>query len=536
MEETPPSPAAKIRPSTFIAMVVVVGLYLLPVAGHPPATNPNELVRIELTLAMAMWSTIDIESPARTYGLSEDVSVRDGKLFADKAPGLSMAAVPLVWLSRVALPSIPGTDLPQYWPLRHLLTAVLVALATALVCFLIAVRFPDLRAAGWAPLALIAALATPLWTYGTIFFGHAPAAVMIAVAWMLLLQPGSGSTNPRLAFLGGACAGFAVTTEYPTLLLVAIVYLSLVIRRTPVQTLGTSGLGLVAGLLPALVYNHVAFGAPWLTGYAFKFDPGFQQIHATGLSGVSVPGLEGIWGVLFGASRGLFFYSPVLLLAPIGLWLMHRRHGWRDVAPLTAAVMAYLAFGAGFVDWRAGWCAAARHLVPVIPLLAIPTMVAMVAMVRRKWGLLVLVGLVAVSATRGFLTLVITPFFPPEFSNPLGQIVLPSLRDGMAAPTLVSSVLGSSPGIVWTAAAAMTVAALIWALGSLGGGSTTRIAIVFVLAICAQFAWWVWLDPPPDPHHENFRAQLLVGLGHTDGAARIDTDPTPETSSDQVQP
>ena len=100
-------------------MIVTVGLYLLPIAGHPPMANPNELVRIELGIAMAMWITVEIEEPARVYGLSEDVALRDGRVLADKAPGLSFAAIPLVWVSSFLLPMSADTGLPQYWPLRR---------------------------------------------------------------------------------------------------------------------------------------------------------------------------------------------------------------------------------------------------------------------------------------------------------------------------------------------------------------------------------------------------------------------------------
>ena len=505
-----------------MVVIAVVGLYLLPAAGHPPATNPNELVRIELALAMATWATVDLDSPARVYGYSEDLARRDDRMLADKAPGLSLAAVPVVWLSGSLLPSIPDSDLPRYWPLRHLLTGVLVALGTALLCFFVAAGISDLRDKGWIPLALIAALGTPLWSYGTVFFGHAPAAALIAVAWVILLQPGNAPGGTRTAFLGGLSAGLAITTEYPTALLVAIVFGSLVFRRVPPRQLGSAFAGLAIGLLPVLVYHQVAFGAPWLTGYVFKADPGFQQIHATGLSGVSLPTIEGLWGVLFSSARGLFFFSPVLLLTPIGLWLMHRRHRWRDVAPLTAAIVVYVAFAAGFVDWQAGWCAAARHLVPIVPLLAIPTMMAMAEMARRRWGLLVLAGLVALSAARGFLTLVVTPFFPPEFDNPLGQVVLPSLRDGVAAPNIVSSGIGLHAGFVWATAAALTAVLLVWGLGRLGRGFTPWISVVMALTIAGQVAWWVWRSPPPDPQLERYRAQLLVNLGHREAAARID--------------
>ena len=524
METSSRSSVAPTPRHAIVVVVVVVGLFLLPIAGHPPATNPNELVRIELALAMATWATIDLDSPARIYGLSEDVARHNGRLRADKAPGLSIAAVPVVWLSRFLLPSIPGADHPQYWPLRHLLTAVLVALGTAFLCFFVAAGIPDLRTEDQLPLALITALSTPLWAYGTVFFGHAPAAVLIAVAWILLLQHDAAPGTSRAAFLGGLSAGAAIATEYPTVLLVAIVFVSMLFRRVPKQPFVTALAGLAVGLLPALVYHQFAFGAPWLTGYAFKADPGFQQIHTTGLSGVSLPSIEGLWGVLFSSARGLFFYSPVLLFAPIGLWLMHRRRGWRDAAPLTAAVVVYVAFAAGFVDWQAGWCAAARHLVPVIPLFVIPTVVAMAAMVRSRPGLFVLAGVVALSATRSFLTVVVTPFFPPEFANPLAQIVLPSLREGAAAPNLVSSTVGLPAGFVWLAAAALAAALLVWALAALKPGTTTWIAIIVALVITSQVAWWVWRSPPPDPRLENYRAQLLTGLGHIDVAARIESD------------
>jgi hypothetical protein len=507
------------RRAVFAAVVIVV-LHLLPLAGHPPAKNPNELVRIELATALASWASVDIGEPSRVYGGSEDVSRRGDRILADKAPGLSLIAVPVVWLAGPLLPTEDGTDLPRYWPLRHLLTALLVALGTAALFLFMVPRIPDLRAAPWAPLALIAALGTPLWTYGTVFFGHAPAAVLVAVAWVLLLRPETGDDPARPLFVGGVAAGYAVGTEYPTALMVVVLFAALACRRPPARHLAIVLAGFALGLLPTLIYHQAAFGAPWLTGYSFKADPGFQEIHSTGVVGVAFPDVESLWGVLFGSSRGLFFYSPVLLLTPVGLWLMCRRRGWRDVAPLIAAIVVHLGFAAGFVDWQAGWCAAARHLVPAIPLLAVPTLVAIAASARKTWALLVTTALVTLSAMRGFLTLVITPFFPPEFANPLAQIVLPSVREGAMAPTLLGSAVGLPSAIVWPAAAILTASALVWALADLGGTKKFRIALAMVLVIGAQLAWWAALSPPPETGTESYRSQLLDGLGHTGSAAR----------------
>lgn len=507
-----------------LAAAVLMVFFILPLTGSPPAANPNEVSRLELGVALAEWATVDLDQTAHLYGLSEDVARREGRILSDKAPGLSMACVPVVWFARVILPTIPGTDLPEYWPLRHFATAILVGLAACLGSLFIATGLPELNPPNRFALAVVTALSTPLWTYGTVFFGHVPAAILIAVAWILLLKPLDDTTEGTAwsAFLGGAAAGLAIATEYPTALLVVIMLTTLIARRTPSPQLAAAFAGLAISLLPTLVYHQIAFGAPWITGYSFKADPVFQDIHTTGVVGVSLPTLEGLRGVLFSSSRGLFFYSPVLLLAFFGLWLMHRRHAWRDAAPLTVALLCYVGFAAGFVDWQAGWCAADRHLIPAVPLLMIPTMVAMVAMARRRWTLIVLAAVITVSALRIFMTVVVTPFFPPEFSNPLGQIVLPSLREGVVAPNLVSSFIAIPPSIVWASTAVLTAALLAWGIGTLKRGSTTWVALGVALAVAGQTVWWFSTSPPPDPGREEMRAQLLAGLGHGEAAARIE--------------
>jgi len=41
-------------------------------------------------------------------------------------------------------------------------------------------------------------------------------------------------------------------------------------------------------------------------------------------------------------------------------------------------------FAAGFVDWTAGWCAAARHLVPVVPLAAAVALLAATKLAEHR--------------------------------------------------------------------------------------------------------------------------------------------------------
>jgi len=507
-----------------VPLLIVVVLYVLPLAGAPPATNPNEVARIELGVAMATGAGLDIGPVAEVYGLSEDIARRNGRIYSDKAPGLSFLAAPVTLLLGPLLPLVPGTDLPAFWPLRHLLTLLLVALPTAGLAFVIVTCVPGVDTRRRTGLAVIIALATPLWAYATVFFGHAPAAILVTVAWVLLLRPGASERPPhRLhALLGGVAAGFAVTIEYPTVLLAGVIFGALIVRRTPLPTLGWAAAGTIVGLVPALLYHQLAFGAPWLTGYTFKADTGFQAIHARGVLGVSLPSLEALWGVLFSARRGLFFFSPILLLAPIGLWEIFRRRRFRDVAPLTVAITVYVLFAAGFVDWEAGWCAAARHLVPIVPLLAIPVLYMLVNLGTGRWRNSLVAVLIAFSGVNAVLCIALTPFFPPQFTSPLAQLVLPSLMEGVGLNNIVSATIGLPPMYVVIAIIAATIAALGWASSLVLRLPKRWVAAVFAAAIAAQLLWLSWQGASPSPEVEFIRAQVLRRLGHTTVASQIE--------------
>ncbi len=505
-------------------LLLVVALYILPIAGSPTATNPNELVRIELAVTIAFWAQLEISPAAEIYGLSEDVSISASEIYSDKAPWLSTAAAPLVWIVDPLLPREPPSDLPAYWPLRHVLTALLIALPTVGLAFLIGSVVPHGDPQKRAAVAVIVALATPLWTYGTVFFGHAPAALFITLAWILLLGcPGRTIVlDLRRAALGGIAIGFAVATEYPTILLAAVVFFSLLVRRTASKTLLTAVAGGILGALPALMYHQIAFGAPWLTGYSFKAAADFQAIHEHGVFGIMWPSTEALWGILFSAKRGLLFYSPILVLAPIGVVWLVRRQGWRDAGPILIATLGYVFFASSFVDWEAGWCAAARHLVPIVPLVTVVAIFAAIRLVRRRWGAVTVVILITASGMNTFLTIALTPFFPPQFGAPLAELVLPSLSDGVGTANLLSSVSGIAPVWVVVFAGVVVISALIWASIHLIGDRKFWPAAVSTATGAVILLAFTWQGSAPKVETEIMRVQVLRQLNHSEVADRIE--------------
>ena len=507
-----------------LPLVLVAALYVLPLSGSSSATNPNEVARIELSASIAFWAQIDLGRAAELYGLSEDVAIRNGKLYSDKAPGLSMIAAPVVWVVHPVLPRAPLSDLPAYWPLRHVLTLLLVALPTIGLALLIGAAVPEVDDSKRITFAVIAALATPLWTYGTVFFGHAPGALLVTLAWFALLGL-PGQRRPlgnRRAALGGLAAGFAVATEYPTVLVVVVIFAALLVRRTAVGVLACAAAGVIAGAIPALVYHHLAFGAPWLTGYGLKAHGDFQAIHARGILGISLPTIESLWGVLFSARRGILFYCPFLLFTPLGLWWMVRKNGWRDAGPILAATAAYVFFAAGFVDWPAGWCAAARHLVPILPLAVAVALFAATKMSENRWGAAIVVILISISGANALLTIALTPYFPPEFGAPLAQLVLPSLMDGAGFPNLLSSAIGIAPVVVGLLVGVTLFAALLWATGRLIREPIIWRSAISLTTVVVLLLSYGWQGLKSTADNEYMRSQTLRRLGHATVADQIE--------------
>lgn len=519
------------RRSVALTMIAVALLFLLPVSGSAPSPNPNELVRVELAVALGVEGTVTLDSVARVYGVSEDVAVRDGRLLADKAPGVSMAAAPVTSLV-TRFDALSTTGLPPYWPLRHLLTVLFATLPAVLLTTLLAwTTTPE----NTASMLVVIALATPLWPYASLLFGHVAAAALIGIAWWLLL----GTREPTVvwwrAFAGGAAIGLAVSTEYPSAVLGAVVIAGLAWRWPGWRAVAVAVAGLTVALLPTLFYHQVAFGAPWLTGYAFKADPGFASIHGGGIAGIGWPTFEGVWGVLFSLRRGLVAYAPWLVLALPGVIRRIRRRspdGW----PLAIGLFAAIIVTGGFADWTAGWCSAARHLLPALPLFVIAAVEGMRGLGRFRWGRIVAGALVGVSVVRTWATIAVTPLLPPEFRDPLAQVAVPTLAQGSGAPTWLANALGAPEVAIWFLVGLVAVGATGVALHRLVGRTAVLAMSVGVVLQLAQLGWSAAHRPPDmDP----LRFQLLQRVGvplPTDGQSSSDGSDAADSSASSSTP
>ncbi|GAK55476.1 hypothetical protein U27_02310 [Candidatus Vecturithrix granuli] len=80
--------------------------------------------------------------------------------------------------------------------------------------------------------------------------------------------------------------------------------------------------------------------------------------------------LYGVLGGLFDQEYGLFFYTPLYMLACVGLGLLTRQE-WRDVLSIAAIVIFNYVFICLWPLWHAAPTPPLRYFLPILPLLAV---------------------------------------------------------------------------------------------------------------------------------------------------------------------
>ena len=331
-------------------------LALVALAALPPIalTGPQDRTRYELTRHLVLRHTLTVEPQLF------DRAVFDGRSYSDKAPGMSFLAVPAFQLERAFATARAPYDWNSegdgsLWLMRVLTSGVLFVVSVFVVGRL-AERLVRGAGAFTAAVYGVGTLAAPL---APSFFEHDAAAAFsiaaFAFAWL-------GRRRGAIV-AAGLCAGTAVLFQYAAAL-VALVLLVYCGRRA-----GWFLLGAVPPALALGAYDQAAFGSPFHLSYRYVANPFAERQHH-GFFGIGLPTLGGLHEVLAG-NRGLLVFSPVLLAAAVGLWLLYRR-GDRSEALVAAAVtFAFVLLAAGYFLPYGGGSPGPRFLVPALPFLAL---------------------------------------------------------------------------------------------------------------------------------------------------------------------
>ena len=266
----------------------------------------------------------------------------------------------------------------------------------------------------------------------------------------------------------GACLALAAGSEYITAV-PGVVLALFALHAVPAGRRARAVLALGAGALVPLVvicaYHTACFGVPWRTGYSFIQRAEFARGHASGLLGVNAPNATALHGLLFGERRGLFFISPVALVA--AWFTASRAIAQRDRAARAGlvAMMALLFANGGYYMWWGGAAAGPRHLVPVLGFLSFGAAAAFES--RRLRWLFVPLALVSFA---NVLVLTAVGLEGPEQGNLLTDYAYPRLMSGGLAGISGASNLALRLGL---ARAATLGPFLVWIL--MGGRFLVRL-------------------------------------------------------------
>ena len=446
------------RAAALPALVLLLYAFLFP--WLPTIRSPNELSRLYQARAIVEDHSLAVNAQLARHGPVGDLSVRDGRSYPNKAPGVAFAGAAAYAVARAAHGGRPvGEAVAIFW-VRLLVCMVPGAIAAELLRQILARRFePALATSG----ALVFALGTIMWPYSTLFMSHGPTAAAVVACWW--------AVERRSFALAGFMAGCAVLLEYTSAL--ALLPLALhAWRSAPPAERGegqgerhrgpiiSAFLGFLPPILALALYHQAAFGNPFHTGYRYLVNPVFTEWHARGFMGVGAPSLRALAGSFLDPARGLFAWSPFLALGVPGLVLLARRD--RALALLCASELAlYALFTASFTYEAWGWVVGPRHITTVCAFL-IPPALAAAGWLRDRGLGFIAAGLALFGMAVLALTMAVCPYLPEELTNPLWQLVVPLARMGLRSTDLLGVALHTSSWWALAPWAVVLAASALW--------------------------------------------------------------------------
>ena len=386
----------------------------------------NQNSHFDLTRSIVERHTFAIDAYADNTG---DVSTTGGHVYSNKPPGLSLLAV-APYAALVAVEHVAGV--------RTSAIAALTCnawLCTVAVCGLLGALIPVVlylhgrRAFGLAPgwaaaIALVAALGTPLLPYSTMLYLHVPSAALLLVAFVA-----SGRNDRWAPAVAGGAISAAAVLNYLCLPVVPLLVARSVRGSGDRRRAALLGVASALAPLAALAaYQRIAFGSIVRTSYYYGSSSLFvwpERLFGT----LGAPSAEALWGITLSPHRGLFYASPVLLLALGGAvcaWRSRRRLG--ELALVCAIVSVFVGFNVCFNQWPGGWSFGPRYVIPIVPLLAI-VMMHLAGSMRALWA-----ALGAASVAISLMAAAVNPQIPWPVASPVRDYLLALLVNGRLDP------------------------------------------------------------------------------------------------------
>lgn len=302
----------------------------------------------------------------------------DGKPYAPYGPLAAVLAVPHHLAGR-ALARLLGIErLPQSQGLAWVIfVGGITMLTTATGVALAVVGFHRAAVALGTPppmaiwLSLLLGGGTVLWPYATSFFSEGWQAATIIWAAALLIEA-RRSDRAHLRVIGAALllavTGLIKATSLVFLpaFVIAVLADRAAAREARWRTASILSAGIVAAAIVHLTWNAYRFGSMFDFGYNWTETIPVLPPRPFVLSDIP----RGLLVLLATPGKSLFLWAPMLVLSILGAGAW-----WRRDRAVTLGVIAGFAIGlvfyAAYLFPEGGYAHGPRHLVPIVPLIAL---------------------------------------------------------------------------------------------------------------------------------------------------------------------
>ena len=294
-----------------------------------------------------------------------DWAVYDGNYYSNKPPGTMLLGIPVYFVlyhtERLLGLDPTAFDAAQWnaFLINLFVSVFFTALSAALFLSWLLTRYPGAPIQAFG-LSMIYAFGTLMFPFSSQLWGHATAAALCLIAWVLMSHKSSKSD-----LLAGIAMGLAVLCDFLAGLPVVIMTLFLALKTEHRRRLVPVILGGLPSLLFLLVYNKICFGSAIAIAPSFSSTVFIDPELAGGLFGKISP--INAYRLLLSPSRGIFLYMPILFFSIGGAICLFRK-GAKDIAVLCAMICIGLLFVvSAFNGWRGGNTSGARYLIVAMP-------------------------------------------------------------------------------------------------------------------------------------------------------------------------
>jgi hypothetical protein len=463
--------------------------------------------RWQIVVAFVETGSFEITGLVARLGDHEDKAISGGRIYSNKAPGLSFAAIPAYHALRLFLPPPrPGTFDALFRAVRFLTVTAAAALALW--------RFGARTAAapgGAMPLFALA-FGTNLLFYGRSFFAHAWTAALLFLSFDLLRLSEEGEGRGRelvVLAAAGFLAGWSAISEYPTAILAGLLLLRAALRR-PIPRGAAFAAGAAVPIALLLAYNAAAFSSPWVLSSSREANPAYAALAARGIFGIGAPDPGVLANYFFHPARGLLIFSPFWIWALAGFWKWGKsRRDRADFLLCLGATAVFLLVMAGYPNWHGGWSLSNRYLLPVLFFAGLALPHALES--RRSRALFA--AAVGFSVAAHFVLTAAWPQFPLDLPFPAASGSIWFLARGWIADNLMSGLGAGALLIPLLVTIAAGVAVFSWT-------ADRRVLAAGALAGAALFAVTLAAAPAPPYSGKLWRAAVYGDYSGKDPSRR----------------